>query len=573
MGAAAAAAAAGAAGAASGASSQSQSRNHSEILKQELLNDRRVILQHEQELQQLREERAQRHQQRRPSQTPDTGDSNRNLDRSHSPRRNSSSTGKRNKKNKQKKPNRPARKRSGLPAHLHLIHERIETIKRETADAWAITAKLDEGQSITDEERALVDKRDINGKILEELESLYASLTTPEMMRKAVEAEEPPRPAKIPVANRLRQDETVSLLHFFYMVRLVQQGFFHFITSTYPALDALALVRLADRMVGAALRCTKSADDEVTVRQANEAITLARKLHSGAPEPIEHGSSTTFRQLHDLIRKLVDQAVSQPHDQEASSTNQGQWSLAPPGASPAFPPPPVWLVVPYNSMMDPRMLDPSLTTTLDVAAAAPHSSTAPSSTTSFPPTTESEPNNVPDATSPAPGTPQEAKRESPKPVGSRPEELEAATDKDHSGDADVEESESAPADNVSEGAVDTADGSDGTTSVTEHASDYSRNASDDDHWRNRSQRQRPPRSRGGRGRGGRGGGGSSAPGSTSSRGSRGGSSGSGGYRGAGAGGGRRSYFSGDRGSGTRSAGGSSNTGGGSGGGGEGWGSR
>lgn len=145
MGAAAAAAAAGAAGAASGASSQSQSRNHSEILKQELLNDRRVILQHEQELQQLREERAQRQQQpsRQPSQPPDPNDnmndnnnnnsnSNRNVDRSHSPRRNSSSSAKRGKKSKQKRPNRNPRKRSGLPAHLQLIHERIENLKRET---------------------------------------------------------------------------------------------------------------------------------------------------------------------------------------------------------------------------------------------------------------------------------------------------------------------------------------------------------------------------------------------------------------------------------------------------------
>ncbi|KAI8145051.1 hypothetical protein BJV82DRAFT_46034 [Fennellomyces sp. T-0311] len=141
------------------------------------------------------------------------------------------------------------------------------------------------------------------------------------------------------------------MLHFFYIVRLAQQGFFSVISSSFPAIEIDAIVYLCDKLVGSSLFAVKDASDQVRQAKHDDVFDLLRKLHTGANEAVGEGYSTTFRQMKDMIRTLVENSLSQAQTNSSSSN----WPLAPTNAPPPTTQhcaPPVFLVVPFNSMID-----------------------------------------------------------------------------------------------------------------------------------------------------------------------------------------------------------------------------
>ena len=181
------------------------------------------------------------------------------------------------------------------------------------------------------------------------------------------------------------------MLHFFYIVRLAQQGFFSVISSSFPTIEIDAIVYLCDKLVGSSLFAVKDTSEQVRQSKHDDVFDLLRKLHSGSTDVIAQGYSTTFQQMKQMIYTLIQNSLSQAQQPSSelstsSSTttntndsnnstnnnnnhndhniNQQQqqqhnvpphWPLAPPNAPPPTTQhcaPPVWLVVPFNSMID-----------------------------------------------------------------------------------------------------------------------------------------------------------------------------------------------------------------------------
>lgn len=137
------------------------------------------------------------------------------------------------------------------------------------------------------------------------------------------------------------QQETMTLLHLFYIVRLAQKGFFTFISQAYPDVDPDALVYLCDKLVGGSLFVVKDPVKAVRSSKKVEVFDLLHKLHIGAPEPIGGGYLTTFEQIqaliHDFIGSAMPSSTSKPIDQSPQQPQQPQQ-------------PPIWLVVPFDGM-------------------------------------------------------------------------------------------------------------------------------------------------------------------------------------------------------------------------------
>ncbi|KAI9493013.1 hypothetical protein BDB00DRAFT_405215 [Zychaea mexicana] len=162
------------------------------------------------------------------------------------------------------------------------------------------------------------------------------------------------------------------MLHFFYIVRLAQQGFFSVISSSFPDVEIDAIVYLCDKLVGSSLFAVKDGSTQVRETKQNAVFDLLRKLHSGSAEVVGEGYSTTFQQMKNMVHTLIESSLSQVQQQPSSSSTtangsssstsdntqqqeQQQWPLAPPNAPPPTTQhcaPPVWLVVPFNSMID-----------------------------------------------------------------------------------------------------------------------------------------------------------------------------------------------------------------------------
>ena len=160
--------------------------------------------------------------------------------------------------------------------------------------------------------------------------------------------------------NRTLQEEEVwSLMHFFYLVRLAQQGFFSLISSINPAIEPQALIYLADKMVGHSLHASRSPDEQT--RKANKAQfrNTVRNLHAEKEEPVAEGFRTTYKQVMQLIHGLVDQSLGEQSRnekaaaQEQDDDNTSKANETTPSKQPPVPTiPPIWVVMPYSSMID-----------------------------------------------------------------------------------------------------------------------------------------------------------------------------------------------------------------------------
>lgn len=157
-------------------------------------------------------------------------------------------------------------------------------------------------------------------------------------------------PIKLTEYERFQQ-ETITLLHFFYIVRLAQKGFFNFISQSYPNVNPDALIHLCDRLVGGSLFVVKDPVKEVQSSKKAEVFFLLRKLHNGAPEPIGGGYSTTFEQIRQMIHDFIDSATTPSSQPIVQKTNDDHLPASSISES-IKQQPPIWLVVPFNGMVD-----------------------------------------------------------------------------------------------------------------------------------------------------------------------------------------------------------------------------
>ncbi|KAI8362728.1 hypothetical protein EDC96DRAFT_512362 [Choanephora cucurbitarum] len=223
------------------------------------------------------------------------------------------------------------------------LRTEIESVREKVRAAYILETRRKEGEKLTEEELDIIKERPVNLKLNEALEEMY--------LRRSSESVE---------RNRTLQEEEIwSLMHFFYLVRLAQQGFFSLISTINPAIEPQALIYLADKMVGHSLHASRSPDEQT--RKANKAQfrNTVRSLHAEKEEPVAEGFRTTYKQVMQLIHGLVDQSLGeQSRNEKAAAEEQDNDNTSKPNetVSSKQPPvptiPPVWVVMPYSSMID-----------------------------------------------------------------------------------------------------------------------------------------------------------------------------------------------------------------------------
>ncbi|KAI8336746.1 hypothetical protein BC941DRAFT_502943 [Chlamydoabsidia padenii] len=276
------------------------------------------------------------------------------------------------KKNQQRK-NKPPYK----PAYLDIIQLDIDKLKKEARRTYEIQARqnaANETIELTEEEQAVLDNRLVTSKMIDKLEDLKVKLSSPEVIRR-VNYDYSCLKQHYPININehlethgelvtLFQQETLTLLHFFYIVRLAQKGFFTFISQSYPDVNPDALVHLCDKLVGGSLFVVKDPVKAVRSSKNAEVFEMLHKLHNGTPEAIGDGYSTTFEQVQHLIHDFIGSSQSTRNNQDPSDPldddNADDKASGAADLLSSFTPtfdttnqqPPVWLVVPFDGMVD-----------------------------------------------------------------------------------------------------------------------------------------------------------------------------------------------------------------------------
>jgi hypothetical protein len=152
------------------------------------------------------------------------------------------------------------------------------------------------------------------------------------------------------------EQETLTLLHFFYIVRLAQKGFFDAISQSYPEVEPGALIHLCDRLVGGSLFVVKDPIEQVRSDKRIQVFDLLQKLHDGVAEPIDDGYSTTFKQVRHLVFDFIESTTPSITQQDDDKPQQYQNLQHPQqghsnkgnqqGQSP------LWVMVPFHGMVD-----------------------------------------------------------------------------------------------------------------------------------------------------------------------------------------------------------------------------
>ncbi|CAO3638266.1 unnamed protein product [Cunninghamella blakesleeana] len=150
------------------------------------------------------------------------------------------------------------------------------------------------------------------------------------------------------------QEETLTLLHFFYIVRLAQQGFFTLISQSYPNVEPNALIYLCDKLVGGSLFAVKDPIDDIRTNKRSEVFSLLQKLHDGKDEPIDDQFTTTFKSIHHLISHFIHSTMTsqQPSSSSSSSINKNNEENKKDNMVNGQQQSPVWLVVPFTGMIN-----------------------------------------------------------------------------------------------------------------------------------------------------------------------------------------------------------------------------
>jgi hypothetical protein len=141
--------------------------------------------------------------------------------------------------------------------------------------------------------------------------------------------------------KRKGEDQILSILQFFYIVRLGQQGLFSIIEQEEPPVDIDSLTNICDQLVGSSLYAAKDPSMNNRSRHKNKLFDILHKLENGVDEPVYDGANTTFKQ----VKRLVDQIWKNTKDEKSVMQ---QYSRLPKQDDNE---PPTWIVMPYKSMM------------------------------------------------------------------------------------------------------------------------------------------------------------------------------------------------------------------------------
>ncbi|ORX47154.1 hypothetical protein DM01DRAFT_1339174 [Hesseltinella vesiculosa] len=261
-------------------------------------------------------------------------------EKDHAPQSNqppSEISSKRSKKKKQ-----PKRKRSE-PLYLDIIQRQIDELKQELRQVYEDQARINAVDAIQkkDDEQSNDQTKDHPDaepsqdqlSIRIHRTSLSDTIAQLQTLKEKLSKEAAPSSSQVTPKTtpekpdeEIRQrfeDETLTLLHFFYIVRLAQQGFFSLIASSYPNVEPKALVHLCDKLVGGSLFVVKDPLAQVRKNKRSQVLELLHKLHDGAPVPIDTGFSTTFENVRHLITHFLETTAISPihlYHPEASST-------------------------------------------------------------------------------------------------------------------------------------------------------------------------------------------------------------------------------------------------------------
>ncbi|KAG2205578.1 hypothetical protein INT47_005953 [Mucor saturninus] len=201
------------------------------------------------------------------------------------------------------------------------MRQEIDAIRTKVRAAYTLEAQINVcNYKPTEEELELISERSFNTKLLEKLEAIYFDSNKTTDTPRAVD-------------NRLYRENLV-MLHFFYLVRLAQQGFLYMISGAYPDLEPEAVIYLCDKMVGASVYAERYQHKSDKNDFKRVAYRLMRDLVEEKDEPVAEGFKTTFKQIVDVIQSLIFQASDR--EQQSNTTTI----------------PPIWVVMPNVSMLD-----------------------------------------------------------------------------------------------------------------------------------------------------------------------------------------------------------------------------
>lgn len=145
----------------------------------------------------------------------------------------------------------------------------------------------------------------------------------------------------------------MTMLHFFYLVRLAQQGFFYLISGVYPTLEPQAITYLADKIIGTSIYAGRSTWNDRAPHLKTVSI-LVQNLMNSKDEPVAEGFKTTYKQIMDIIYHLMDQTLNEQQikNKQESITSSDATTVKKATPKPTAAIPPIWVVMPYSSMMD-----------------------------------------------------------------------------------------------------------------------------------------------------------------------------------------------------------------------------
>ncbi|KAI7906677.1 uncharacterized protein BX663DRAFT_497291, partial [Cokeromyces recurvatus] len=229
------------------------------------------------------------------------------------------------------------------------IKDEIKELKEKVRAAYALNIRKNDGDKLTEDELRTIEEVEINNKMIGRLNNMLEHQST----ASSTPTSYSPSFTKTALSDRIGENEVWAIMQLFYLVRLCQQGFFYFITATYPYLELEAISYLCDQMITASLYTSVTNNTTpMTIDQKNifamenrdKTRTLAKKLVKEADEPVGPGYKTTFKQIMTVIRGLVNQSLASPISQMNNSEQQTF-------NKEATQQPPIWVFMPYCSMI------------------------------------------------------------------------------------------------------------------------------------------------------------------------------------------------------------------------------
>ncbi|KAI8997760.1 hypothetical protein BDB01DRAFT_846373 [Pilobolus umbonatus] len=223
---------------------------------------------------------------------------------------------------------KPTKKKSTVHPHIEYIEGQIDQLKSERTLIETLHSKED----LTDGEEQLIKNKDVIQIKLDQLESILSALNTPSMniqLRNHMEKEK-----KLKAENQM-----LSLLHFFYLIRVGQQGLFTLLKDICPHVKLEDLTTVCDKLVGAAVYASKDSSQAIRGKKRLEVFDILKKLERGVDEPIDSESTTTYKQLRKTIDHIWDNTVDEKSllsTQHMNEEHKQEYN---------------WLILPFQNML------------------------------------------------------------------------------------------------------------------------------------------------------------------------------------------------------------------------------